>query len=228
LKARNIPSSHVDQCYEMLRGMIVRCEIAPGTRLTEKDLIARLKFGRTPVREALLRLTHDRIVDTKPRSGYQVRPLTYKAVDDFFIAWRAVAPLIAEIAFGNLTDEGRAYLVKLGKQGSQINVDDLEGFRVIASDYFDFLAKLADSEPLAFIYHRFGAEMDRVFRIFLPTPAGKRWVAQQSQLANWPTTKNPQEAANLISSALEHVHKGILEYMKSSMDSGSPTFWNHT
>lgn len=196
--------------------MIVRCEILPGSRLTEKDLIARLKFGRTPVREALLRLTHDRIVDTKPRSGYQVRALTYKSVDDFFIAWRAVAPLIAELACRNMTDEDREHLFKLGERSKRLDLDDVEGFRAVSSQFFDFLTRLADSEPLAFIYHRFGAEMDRIFRIFFPTPEGRSWVQDNAHLTKLTLSKCPEEAADAIRSALEKVHGGMLKVMTTS------------
>jgi DNA-binding GntR family transcriptional regulator len=216
--------SQVDLCYELLRNMIVRCEIAPGSRLTEKVLIAKLGFGRTPVREALLRLTQDRIVDTKPRSGYRVRPLTYKSVDDFFVAWCAVAPLLAELAFRNLKDSDRKFLQGLSRKQAKLDRDDIEGFREIASGFFERLSQLADSEPLAFIYNRFGAEMDRVFRMFFPTPKGREWTSRYTDVEAWMNCQTAEEARRQISHALREVHTGMLEYIECSVAAGSSLF----
>jgi DNA-binding GntR family transcriptional regulator len=224
LTRKRVELSQVDQCFDILRGMIVRCEIAPGARLTEKDLIARLGFGRTPVREALLRLSQDRIVDTRPRSGYRVRPLTYKSVDDFLTAWRAVAPLLAELAYRNMKDEDREILSQLGTEGKQLDPDDVEGYRRVSSKFFDHLTRIADSEPLAFIHNRFGAEMDRVFRIFFPTPEGREWIANYTGLENWARSNSPKEAAALISDALARVHRILLSYITASLARGETLF----
>ena len=45
--------------YEGLKTMIVRGRIAPGLRLTENDIAARMAVSRTPAREALRRLRAD-------------------------------------------------------------------------------------------------------------------------------------------------------------------------
>ena len=41
---------------------------------TEQELCARLGLGRTPVREAVLRLSHDGLVTFMPRQGIAVKP----------------------------------------------------------------------------------------------------------------------------------------------------------
>lgn len=48
-----------DQAYAALRDEILRWELRPGALLSEVDLAARLGVSRTPVREALARLTAD-------------------------------------------------------------------------------------------------------------------------------------------------------------------------
>ena len=64
------PNSQVDRCYGILRELISTCKLRPAQRLTERDLMERTGFGRTPVREALLRLGHDGLVEALPRTGY--------------------------------------------------------------------------------------------------------------------------------------------------------------
>ncbi len=49
--------------------MIVRLELPPGSRISENALSHKLGIGRTPVREALQRLAHGRLVHIVPRAG---------------------------------------------------------------------------------------------------------------------------------------------------------------
>lgn len=59
----------------MLERMIVTLDLAPGAVTTEGALIDRLKLGRTPVREAIQRLSWEGLVEVRPRAGLAVAPL---------------------------------------------------------------------------------------------------------------------------------------------------------
>ncbi|MFN8621463.1 MAG: GntR family transcriptional regulator [Chloroflexota bacterium] len=62
--------------YERLREMIAGFELAPGDRLVETDLAARLGVSKTPVREAIALLEADGLVETFPYRGAMVRWLS--------------------------------------------------------------------------------------------------------------------------------------------------------
>lgn len=55
-----------------LEALIVTLQLAPGAMLTEAQLIDRLGMGRTPIREALQRLSWQGLVEIRPRSGITV------------------------------------------------------------------------------------------------------------------------------------------------------------
>lgn len=61
--------SQSDRAYYAIRELIVTLELAPGSVLSERELMQRLSLGRTPVREALRNLARDRLVDVYPRRG---------------------------------------------------------------------------------------------------------------------------------------------------------------
>ena len=64
------------RAYALLREAIVAAELEPGQRLSENELAARLGVSRTPVREALLRLSDDGLVVVVPCLGifrFQIR-----------------------------------------------------------------------------------------------------------------------------------------------------------
>ncbi len=55
--------------YLRLRELIVTVELAPGTAISEPELMLRLGLGRTPIREALRTLQRERLVEVFPRRG---------------------------------------------------------------------------------------------------------------------------------------------------------------
>ncbi|SFR15541.1 GntR family transcriptional regulator [Poseidonocella sedimentorum] len=58
--------------------------LAPGARLLETDIAARLQTSRTPVREAIRRLEAEGLVDHQPRTGAIVRVLDYSEIMELY------------------------------------------------------------------------------------------------------------------------------------------------
>jgi DNA-binding GntR family transcriptional regulator len=63
------PTRLVDRAYRSLRDDLIALRIEPGAPLDERQLSASLKVGLTPVRDAIKRLTLERLVVTYPRRG---------------------------------------------------------------------------------------------------------------------------------------------------------------
>ena len=63
------PVSLADKAYQAIRELIVSLELAPGALIEEPELMERLGIGRTPVREALRRLAHERLVEVSDTVG---------------------------------------------------------------------------------------------------------------------------------------------------------------
>jgi DNA-binding GntR family transcriptional regulator len=74
--------SNAEDAYQAIRKLIVTVEMPPGSPFTEGELVKRVGLGKTPVREALLRLKLENLIAVQPRSGYRVAPVTLKDVRD--------------------------------------------------------------------------------------------------------------------------------------------------
>ncbi|MEQ6201520.1 GntR family transcriptional regulator [Sulfitobacter sp. HNIBRBA2951] len=70
--------------YHRLHGAIRAGEFAPGDRLREIDVAAKLDLSRTPVREALRKLENDGIVEHRPRLGAVIRTLTTPEIVELY------------------------------------------------------------------------------------------------------------------------------------------------
>lgn len=69
---------------ELVRKAIVEGRLAPGERLKEEELARELGISRTPVREALLMLQADGLVDAAPNRGATVRTHSAADLDDLY------------------------------------------------------------------------------------------------------------------------------------------------
>jgi DNA-binding GntR family transcriptional regulator len=70
--------------YAVLKERILSQEIELGARLRDEELASQLEVSRTPVREALMRLHREGLVDVVPRSGTMVRMFTESDVEQIY------------------------------------------------------------------------------------------------------------------------------------------------
>lgn len=92
------PARASDIAYEEIRARIVDLRLWPGTTIDEKTLAADLGLGRTPVREALVRLGADRLLTVLPRRGVLVPPIGFGEIRELFEARQTVECGIARLA----------------------------------------------------------------------------------------------------------------------------------
>lgn len=64
--------SLAERAYHQLEELIVTLVLKPGAIYTEAELSAKLDIGRTPIREALQRLSAQRLVQAIPRHGVMI------------------------------------------------------------------------------------------------------------------------------------------------------------
>ena len=64
--------SLVDQVYELLRRLIIDLSLPPESALVEQEVANALKVSKTPVREAIIRLSREGLVQVVPKSGSYV------------------------------------------------------------------------------------------------------------------------------------------------------------
>jgi DNA-binding GntR family transcriptional regulator len=98
--------------FETLRDMIVNYELAPGDRLVETELAARLGVSKTPVREALFMLEADGLVDVAAYRGATVRRLSVTEMQEQGFLVDALEMPAYPLVVEKLTDDE---LVEIGR-----------------------------------------------------------------------------------------------------------------
>lgn len=93
--------SNAEDAYRAIWRLIVTVGIQPGEAFTEGQLVERTGIGKTPVREALLRLKVENLIVGLPRAGYRAAPVTLKEVRDTCRVLGRMETETSELAAGN-------------------------------------------------------------------------------------------------------------------------------
>jgi len=105
-----------DQAYYRIRELIVTLELAPGSPVSERELMARLALGRTPIREALQALARERLVEVYPRRGMFVSSVDVRDLAGLSEVRLTLEPRAARLAAERATDADRATITVLLKE----------------------------------------------------------------------------------------------------------------
>jgi DNA-binding GntR family transcriptional regulator len=105
--------SLADRAYHEIRNRIVALELAPGALIDERALVEELGMSRTPVREALMRLAQERLVEVYPRRGMFVTTVDVRELARLSEVRAVLEPEAARLAALRATEAERAALAQL-------------------------------------------------------------------------------------------------------------------
>lgn len=106
-------ASLAEQAYTELERRLVTLELHPGQFLQEKNLTETLGLGRTPVREAVQRLTETGLLKIYPRKGILVQPVQAESLGQVLETRRVLERLLVVKAAERADEPQRARLEKL-------------------------------------------------------------------------------------------------------------------
>ena len=93
-----------DEVAGHLRAAIMSGSLRPGTFIRLDETAAELGVSVTPVREALLKLRGEGMVQLEPHRGHVVLPLSQQDIDDIFWLQATIAREVAAAATTHITD----------------------------------------------------------------------------------------------------------------------------
>jgi DNA-binding GntR family transcriptional regulator len=158
-----------DHAYDALRRMILRGELAPGARLSEPDLTMQLGIGRTPLREALLLLAQEGLIQLRPQSGSFVSAIDLDQVREAqFIREHLECGIIRQIA-ACVDRRGLADIRRLLEQQQEAHEDrDPVRFYALDEDLHATFCRIAGRPGVWRLIHQSKVHMDRVRQLSLP------------------------------------------------------------
>lgn len=108
-----------DAAYARLRDWILDGTLAPDEALRDEELAEALGMSRTPVREALRRLTAEGFVVTSATRRSYVSPVTLKQAREVYPIVAALEPLALRLTVPRLDDDARQAMLATMRAANQ-------------------------------------------------------------------------------------------------------------
>jgi DNA-binding GntR family transcriptional regulator len=164
--------SVVDLAYERLRTMILDGDVPPGGRLSQAELAHEFGISRTPVREALRRLTGEGLVEFEPNHGFRAAGVKLDQVLQRLEVRLLLEPSIARLA-AQRRDDGH-----LDGLDEAIAREEAATSRAAAHDASrDFHIRLAQATG--------NSELAAVSSSLWIVEIGRRLLARRSLASGW-------------------------------------------
>lgn len=134
--------SLTDQAYARLEELIVTLQIPPGQAISESELCEQTGFGRTPVREALQRLSRQKLVNILPRRGMFITEINVETQLYLLELRREVEQLMVRLAARRRTEEERFQFGEIASAMEQAaEARDDEAFLALDKAFNDLVGR---------------------------------------------------------------------------------------
>jgi len=130
-----------------LREQILTGKLRPGTKVDQDEISEALGMSRLPVREALIELAQESLIDAVPRRGAFVARLEPTDIIDHYRIFGLIAGLAASRAATSLTDEQLAQLRRIHE--SFVAASDPETQALLNHEFHKVINQAGGSRRLA-------------------------------------------------------------------------------
>jgi DNA-binding GntR family transcriptional regulator len=147
------------ETYDILKSKILTCELAPGQRVDVEFVSRKLGVSRTPVNDALQKLSIEGLIQIVPRKGTFVAQATSKDVEDAFQVRMALEAKACELAAARMNPSQISALRKLNERLSPDTPPVLADHLRINLQFHELIVKSADNSMLLKAYSQVQARV---------------------------------------------------------------------
>lgn len=183
-KPGGVRVSQTERAYDQIKRRILENDMAAGFQVLEQELAQMLDMSRTPVREALIRLSEEGMVEVRPRHGMRVLPVSANDMREIYEILTSLESTAAELAAARgVTDSELADLKQaVADMDAALEKDDLRKWAAADEKFHMLLVKFSNNERLHALVNSFWEQTHRVRLVTL-------------RLRPKPTTSNKDHAA---------------------------------
>ncbi|WP_372424308.1 GntR family transcriptional regulator [Salinarimonas chemoclinalis] len=191
-----------DQIYHKIRNLIVVGKLKPGDPINEVAIAEALGVSRTPVREAVKRISDEGFIKVLAQTGTYVAPIGRDDLEEAYVIRRALEMESARLAAAKVTDAGIEALedniaahrlaISRRRYATAIQLDDVFHRTIAETSGYPGIWRAVDISK---------AQMDRGRYLAIPKPGyGEQTIAQHEAILEALRRRDPEAAA----AAMEH------------------------
>ena len=161
--------SRVEKAYRKLKSSILGNEYPPGYQALEPEIARSLGVSRTPVREALIRLEAEKLIELIPRRGMRVLPLVPADIIEISQVLTGLECTAVELlAKQNLgADTLMPMKDSVNEMQQALSVDDIDAWAHAEEKFHRLLVSLSGNKRLAILVGTVRAQAHRARNITL-------------------------------------------------------------
>jgi GntR family transcriptional regulator, rspAB operon transcriptional repressor len=199
--------------YRELKAEIVSMRRKPGEPIVEREIASSYGVSRTPVREAILRLADEALVDIFPQSGTFVAKIPLAALPEAILVRKALEQLTAQLAAASASREQVAELYDLiERQRRMQNAGNSDRFHEADEAFHAAIAQSAGHPGIWMLIQQVKIQVDRYRRLTLPVPGRMARVLQEhTAIVKAIEVRDPARAAAAMAAHLDGLSASIAD-----------------
>lgn len=207
-----------DQVYELLRKLILTGKIKPGELIDEKAIALQLAISRTPVREAVKRLSDEHLVDVVAQSATRASQLDTDAIREAYLIRRALEMESAAQAAGRMTQKHTDALATIIDKQTRCIDDKAYANAIEVDDEFHaYVARISHLERLWQTIEISKAQLDRCRHIMLPRMGeAEKTIEQHREILRALNTNDSEKARLAMCTHLDYAYGASVALLEAS------------
>ncbi|QFU76319.1 GntR family transcriptional regulator [Halioglobus maricola] len=197
-------ASLVARIYKLLRARIIDLSLPPEMPLVEKDVAVLLDASKTPVREAIIRLTREGLVEVVPKSGSYVTPINIdRYLQDCFVRQQLESGCVKRLALMGVDPAGAEELRAIvDEQESAMHEESYANFFALDEKFHRKLFELAGLNSAWDTLNAAKAELDRVRHLkrLFGVKRSEAVVSEHRKIVDAIVAQNPDVAGKTLQS----------------------------
>jgi DNA-binding GntR family transcriptional regulator len=197
--------------FRELRDEIVSMQRKPGEAIAEKQIAESYGVSRTPVREAVLRLADDGLVEVFPQSGTYVSRIPLDRLPEAIVIRKALEEGTVRHAASRATAADiRALRANLELQERMRVSGDHEGFHQSDEAFHAMLAEISGYPGFWTVIQQVKVQVDRCRRLTLPEPGRLvRVISEHTAVVEAIAAHDPERAVRSIAAHLDGLRTAV-------------------
>jgi DNA-binding GntR family transcriptional regulator len=194
-----------DRAYQYLRGTVLSDPAVAGTFINEQAVATEVGISRTPVREALLMLAAEDLVQLVPHRGAFVAPVPGREIAEMMQARGVIETWAASTSLASGDAPVEAMSAVLEQQRSIVDKGDAKEFIELDSQFHALLVEAAGNSVLSRLYDNLRAKHVLLGVVALQRSATRRQevLAEHQAIVDGLASGQPEAAEKAILSHLD-------------------------
>ena len=200
--------SSAQKVYQALSKQLMACEIRPGQLLSKQEIAAQFGVSQGPVRDAVIRLETEGLVNIYPQSKTVASLIDVKQAHDIHFVRMSAEVEAGKILAESITDSQlRKLRIWIERQKVEINSDDKTAFSLMEANFHNQLFELAGVNGVFSLIQAQCAHYDRIRELSVTTFHNRNELIESHE--GILESLSLQDLAKVESSIRNHLEKAL-------------------